>query len=279
MDTDIALPSPPYAAPPPLPRAGSELEAPRGWAALAMLVGYFGLQILVAAIIALVVGMVFAIGHHGLSAAESSAQVKALLKQTDIRVLLIGGSLLGASALIVLLVRRQWPQLWRVATPPGLGMTMPAQTSYLATALLVGLILPFVGGMITKLLSQGHDVPQDIKQLGALASPWSKCILAGVAVLIAPVVEEILFRGVLLSAWLKRLPTGWAVAATSTVFALIHLPDLSFLWYGLPNLALLGVAFAWLRLKSGSLYPAMLAHAMNNLVTIGVWFAIASQQT
>jgi membrane protease YdiL (CAAX protease family) len=90
---------------------------------------------------------------------------------------------------------------------------------------------------------------------------------------IGPLVEELLFRGVLLSALLRRLRTAWAVLASAVLFALVHLPELHWLWYALPNLALLGVALAWLRLRSGSLWPAVIAHACNNLLAMVALFA------
>jgi membrane protease YdiL (CAAX protease family) len=54
----------------------------------------------------------------------------------------------------------------------------------------------------------------------------------------------------------------------------VHLPDLGFLWYAVPNLALLAAALAWLRLRSGSLWPAVVAHGMNNLLVVVAWFVI-----
>ena len=93
-----------------------------------------------------------------------------------------------------------------------------------------------------------------------------------VVVTVGPLVEELLFRGVLLSALLRRCHVGWSVAITSLLFALIHLPGLQFQWYGLPDLALLALLLAWLRLHSGSIWPAVLAHGLNNLLAVLPWF-------
>lgn len=273
MDTDIALAAHP-AAPPPLPYsvAPPVPESPNGWIAMGMLLLYFLLQAFVGGVIAAMIGLGVFLLDHGQPVAEIMTAIKAVLARPNVNVGLVAGALGGATAIMLWLVRRQWPLLWRRTTVPGFGLAPPRDASFYAIAVVAGIALPIVGGMLTQALAHGHRVPQDIKQLGAHASLAAKFVLMMVAIAIAPLIEEVLFRGVLLSAWLKRLNVGWAVACTSLVFALVHLPDLKFLWYGLPNLAMLGAAFAWLRLKSNSLWPAVIAHGMNNLVTTLAWF-------
>jgi membrane protease YdiL (CAAX protease family) len=273
MDTDIALATNP-AGPPPLPYSVAPPlpESPSGWAAVGMLVLYFLLQAFVGGAIAAVIGLGIFLVDHGQPVTEIMQTIKASMARPNINVLLVAGALGGATAIMWWLVRHRWPQLWRRAAVPGFGLAAPRDTSFYAIAVAAGIALPIIGGILTQFLAQGHQVPQDIKQLGAHASLAAKLVLMVVAIAVAPVIEELLFRGVLLSAWLKRLNVGWAVACTSLTFALVHLPDLKFLWYGLPNLAMLGAAFAWLRLKSNSLWPAVIAHGVNNLVTTLAWF-------
>jgi membrane protease YdiL (CAAX protease family) len=148
----------------------------------------------------------------------------------------------------------------------------PAQPLFYLLAIVIGLAAPVLGGWLTQWLAHGHKVPQDIQRVGAEAALPLRVALMAVVVTVGPLVEELLFRGVLLSALLRRLPAGWAVAACSLLFALVHLPDLGFLWYALPGLALLAAALAWLRLRSGSIWPAVLAHGANNLVAVAAWF-------
>lgn len=273
MDTDIALAAHP-AAPPPLPYSATPPlpESPNGWAAMGMLVLYFLLQVVVGGTIAAMIGLGVFVADHGQPVADIMQAIKAVMARPNVSVGLVAGALGGATAIMWWLVRRRWPLLWQRATPPGFGLAAPRDASFYAIAAAAGIALPIIGGLLTQFLAQGHRVPQDIKQLGSHASLAAKFVLMMVAITIAPLIEELLFRGVLLSAWLKRLNVGWAIACTSLVFALVHLPDLKFLWYGLPNLAMLGAAFAWLRLKSNSLWPAVIAHGMNNLVTTLAWF-------
>ena len=70
---------------------------------------------------------------------------------------------------------------------------------------------------------------------------------------------------------------GIAIVLSALLFACVHLPDLSFLWYALPNLALLGLILGWLRVQSGSIWPAVVAHGMNNLLAVVSWFMMTPQ--
>ncbi len=68
------------------------------------------------------------------------------------------------------------------------------------------------------------------------------------------------------------LGSGWAIVVTAVFFACVHLPDLSFFWYRAAQLALLGLLLGWLRVQSGSIWPAVLAHSTNNLLAVVSWF-------
>lgn len=76
---------------------------------------------------------------------------------------------------------------------------------------------------------------------------------------LAPVVEELVFRG-LLFGWLAgRWGGGVAAGISSLVFAGAHLEPAHILLV-LP----LGLLFGWLRWRTGSLLPSMAAHIVNN---------------
>ena len=81
---------------------------------------------------------------------------------------------------------------------------------------------------------------------------------AVVVAVIAPIVEELTFRGVGFSL-LARFGTVVAVAGTSVAFAADH-----GLVEGFPALFVFGVAVALVRVRTGSIYPGMLMHACFN---------------
>ena len=90
--------------------------------------------------------------------------------------------------------------------------------------------------------------------------------------LVAPVIEELLFRGVFLRELADLLPRWSANLLTSLLFAGIHLPF--WLSHGSAQTALpqaggvfiFSLLAGWLYLRSSSLWPSSLAHIANNLV-------------
>jgi membrane protease YdiL (CAAX protease family) len=86
-----------------------------------------------------------------------------------------------------------------------------------------------------------------------------RVVLAVVATLVAPVCEEIAFRGYLQTTLLSRRGPASALAASTLLFAVIHLDPVRF-----PALLVLGGVFGWLAWRSGSIWPAVAAHAVNN---------------
>ena len=95
------------------------------------------------------------------------------------------------------------------------------------------------------------------------------------AVVFAPIVEELLFRGILLRALLRKFPPATAVLGSSVVFALVHyVGDPNTLPF-LPALAALGAILAITALKTGNLSTAIWIHAGFNLTTT-IWFLSTS---
>lgn len=246
------------------------LRLPTLWSALGLIALYFVLQYAIGAVVGLAIGLAVGLAHGG----DAMAQMRSLLTRPDVNALMVILTVLATALITLWLARRQWPALWPLSAPPGFGFALPAQGGYYAIALALGLVLPFLGGLLTQWFARGHEVSQDIKSLGAAASLGLRIPLALLVTTLGPLVEELLFRGVLLSASLRYAPAWVGMFITAALFACVHLPDLGFLWYALPNLLLLGVTLAWLRLRSGSIWPAVLAHGVNNALAVVSWFVV-----
>ncbi len=82
---------------------------------------------------------------------------------------------------------------------------------------------------------------------------------------LAPLVEEIVYRGILLPALLPRMSTTSAVGVSAVVFAASH-ASLARFW----PLLCLGVVLGVLRVRAGggNLVPCVVAHAVHNLVVL-----------
>lgn len=99
-------------------------------------------------------------------------------------------------------------------------------------------------------------------------------VVAGLLVVVlAPFAEEILFRGFMYRCVRNRFGPAAASLIIGAVFGSIHYtgPDtLAFI----PPLIALGIAFCVLYERTGSLYPAIALHAVNNALT----FALTADQ-
>ena len=94
---------------------------------------------------------------------------------------------------------------------------------------------------------------------------WALLVGAGVA----PVAEELFFRGFLFGGLRDRFGVGWAIAISALIFGLVHLtPGV------LVPIALMGAILAGLYQITGSLWPSILLHvAINALAMIGAYAA------
>jgi len=145
------------------------------------------------------------------------------------------------------------PPLWVLPLMPVAALVLQFLTSLISVAL-----SPLLGGMTNP---QGCDISQGFGQdayLGIIA-----------IVVIAPIVEEITFRGFIFGGLKNRLGTTWAVVASSVVFALAHTLSVggSILLLG-PSLFIAGVALALVYQRTKSLYPGMALHASFNLIAV-----------
>jgi uncharacterized protein len=83
-----------------------------------------------------------------------------------------------------------------------------------------------------------------------------------IAVLV-PFVEELFFRGMLYPLLRRRAPAALAIVANAAIFALAHaIPIL------IPGLFVVGLFLAFLRERSGSVWPGVLYHVMQNGVAM-----------
>ena len=93
--------------------------------------------------------------------------------------------------------------------------------------------------------------------------------------------EELGWRGFLVPALAQRMSFGRTALASGAIWAAWHLPLIVFAdynggtptWYSVLCFAVmvisLGVPFAWLRLRTGSVWPAAILHASHNLFVQG----------
>ena len=89
-------------------------------------------------------------------------------------------------------------------------------------------------------------------------------LILSVAV-VAPIYEEIIFRGILLKGMAKKINPTIALVASSLIFALVHM--------NIPqgiNAFLLGMVIGSIYLRTGSIYLSIFAHFVNNFLAISL---------
>tara|TARA_Y100001968_G_scaffold56140_2_gene47322 strand:- start:2101 stop:3459 length:1359 start_codon:yes stop_codon:yes gene_type:complete len=127
------------------------------------------------------------------------------------------------------------------------------------------MIMPFVllTGWLMNLFvgDQGGSNPLLDMVLGSKNS-WALLLLLLTTILIAPIFEELIFRGTLLPILAKDLGSFWGVIVSALVFALAHLSVGE-----LPPLFVLGIGLGILRLSSGRLFPCAIMHSLWNGIT------------
>ena len=103
------------------------------------------------------------------------------------------------------------------------------------------------------------------EQLGAetqfqhLPAPGQMALFALLGTLVAPVGEEIFFRGLIVNALKKRGNVRFRIIVSALLFAVVHVSPLSVLiLFGM------GLMLAWAYEKTGSLWVPILMHAVNN---------------
>lgn len=135
-----------------------------------------------------------------------------------------------------------------------------AAMSLWATAFAASWIAPDIAQY---LLEQQDD--DELRQLTQGGSP----LLIMFIVVIGPVIEEFVFRGIVLRRWMAKSTLWRGVVGSSIIFAILHPP----FWLGA---LVVGVFLAMLYLVTRSLYAPIAFHAMyNGLVT---WATLGASQ-
>ena len=136
-----------------------------------------------------------------------------------------------------------------------------------ALGLLVGVacqvvVIPLLY-LLVQLVTGDLDVEGPARELADRAHGAGFVVLALLVVFGAPVVEELFFRGLLLRAAERRWGTRWALAISSVAFAASHFQLVQF-----PGLALVGLVFGILVVRSGRLGPGIAAHIAFNATAV-----------
>lgn len=232
----------------------SHESAERGYATIGTILACFGVATIIANVLTIPYGIVQAQQHPGESLTLTPGGLV-------LAVVTLEGSLLGVLFLrIVNPGVLSWRQMgvtavdfWqRIRLGLGVGLAVIAASAVLEAAL----------GAMGIHQTQG-EMFAGVK--GASLSQFLGVLLAGAV--IAPLGEEIFFRGYVFTAVLRRYGLAPAFLTSSVLFALAHLNLEAFV-----PILLIGVTFCYVYWRTGSLVPSMIAHAMNNAVALAALY-------
>jgi len=162
----------------------------------------------------------------------------------------------GNGIVVDLGMRARWSDIWVGGIPGLLGQLV---------------VIPLLYWPLLQLLDKTPSDLDDLAQsLGDRADGVGGAVLLILIVgVLAPIFEELFYRGLMQRAFLKRgLSPTLAIGATAIVFGVSHLQLLQ-----LPGLVMAGVLFGVLAHRSGRLGPAIAAHVAFNMVTVIVLLA------
>lgn len=240
-------------APPIFQQYPEDLRAPWGWLDLLLLVAVALLGTFLISIV--LVGMFAAFGMTPASL-QNSASKKSLFLIVNQAILSLG---LLAYLVAQMRVRFQSP-FWRtIGWRPLQTGTIPRRVVYL------GLILGgFSISLLVQLASAALQTKAKLPIQEYFQDPRSALLLMLMSILLAPLVEETVFRGYLYPVLARSFGVGAGVVVTGTLFGLLHAPQL---WGGWGQILLLigvGIIFTAARAISRTVVASYILHVSYN---------------
>jgi hypothetical protein len=133
-------------------------------------------------------------------------------------------------------------------------------------------VMPVCLAVTMMLPRDAGDLHLLLRTLPGMSVPWKLLTLLS-GVVLAPLAEEVFFRGLVQSMLRRYLNSAWlSVAIASAFFAVVHVPQ----WKDMPALFVLAVALGYNYERCGRLYPSILMHAVFNAVMFAVVLSMPS---
>lgn len=158
--------------------------------------------------------------------------------------LLSFGSTLG----ILMLLRGVERPLYFTKVPAGIYILLIVPT----------IALVFLREPLIHLTDLVYPMPEELIEQFKPLSHWHPAIFVTLAIL-APLLEELIFRGVILDGFLQRYSPRTAIVWSSFIFGIAHMNPWQFI-----SAFLLGLVIGWLYYKTRSLWPGIFLHFLNN---------------
>lgn len=180
-----------------------------------------------------------------------------------------GGQVASQLAMVFYVVGR------KQASMADIGVVVePADGWYLLAGVLLQIGLSLATTPLLDLMGVEESPQALVELVAAVEGLPLRVALVLVTALLAPMAEEIAFRGVLQPALIRRLRPGLAVAISAVAFGLFHLLGIApsagpaAIALFVVELSLVGGLLGFLALRRGRLGPSIFTHAGFNLVAV-----------
>ncbi len=180
---------------------------------------------------------------------------------------LVGGESLGLLIEIFIIVPAGF-YVWRLRMPFFKTFRLhPISLRLVGISVLIALSSLIVFDEMDRLVNMVFPMPAwfeaAIRTAVQIESLADAVLLIGMVVLVAGVAEEMLFRGMVQRSIETYLDPAMGIVLSSVIFALAHFVP----WTAL-QITFMGLLLGYLAWKSGSILPAIILHAINNLTYV-----------
>jgi membrane protease YdiL (CAAX protease family) len=189
--------------------------------------------------------------------------------QEGLLVVSVVGQYLGHLVVLALILRRRRTSFAQMGL-----VVIPRDALWLLVGVVLQLGLAILFFPIAEALGPVEPTQSVTESVRRLTATPARLIMAGSLALLAPVTEELMFRGMLMSTLISRRGVRVGLLLTSVVFALFHLPGstgnlLRVAAILMPILVIVGWLLGAITVRlRGRLGPSIFVHAGYNLVAL-----------
>lgn len=200
-----------------------------------------------------------------LAAYAFAGKLDVLMEQNDEKVdgvsnIALWAAITGSLVLVV------WMRGWRAADY--FALKPPTARDF---GLALAVYVPLYAVMMAAYFAFGlgvSDLDSVVRMYRTAKAEGSVLLLIAYVALMAPLTEEIIFRGFVYRGWAaSRLQPIGAILLIAMIFGLIHI---QYSVYGMIMCAVFGLACGWLRWRTGSLASPLILHTVNNAASIAL---------
>jgi hypothetical protein len=146
---------------------------------------------------------------------------------------------------------------------------IPQQAFGKSHLIALGFLLFFIGVILQIVLGMPADTESPFEKM-MYGDRFSPFVLAAFGVTFAPVIEELLFRGLLQPVLVDLAGVFPGILITSALFAFMHLPQNAGIWQSAVVIGVAGFGFGVIRHISGSTRASTVAHIAYNALPFAV---------